>query len=223
LNLHVAAVADPNRFMIDVSVLLTETGLAWIEESEGARSSTLVSAAFYETLSEAPDELFMRFADPEQRDFFSYAREVLPSRLEPVEKFTHRSIPVLPRRHEAIRRRLLGVGGLEGELMADEFVYLVSQSWLVAKTRKILDELRRAGVRVREYADEVGGRFVHEMIAAVIPEAKIPEELTPEVIKRAGIKWIVVGGVGGLTAAATGLIGFAGGLLVRPVVRAFDP
>jgi hypothetical protein len=218
-----AAVADSGGFMIDVSMLLTESGLAWIEESEGVRSSALVSAAFDEALRESPDELLLRFSDPEQREFVSYAREVLPSRLEPIEKFSHRSIRLLPRRPEAVRKRLLRVGGLEGEVLADEFVYLVSQSWLVAKTRKILDELRRAGVKVREYAGDRGERLVHEMIATVIPEEKIPEELTPEVIGRAGIKWVVVGGVTvGLTAATSG-IGAVAGLFLNPVVKAFDP
>jgi hypothetical protein len=203
--------------------------VAWLEESERVRTSAVVSAAFYEALLEGPDELLPRLLDPEQREFVAYARDVLPSRLETVEKFSHRSFADLRRRPEAVRRRLLEVGGLEGELLADEFVYLFTHSWLVAKTRRILDELKRAGVRVREYARGPGETLVHEMVAAVIPQAKIPSELTPELIKRAAIKWVVVGGAAaGLTAlgpigAAVPPIAAALAPFFPPGVRAFDP
>jgi hypothetical protein len=210
-------------FMVDASTLLTEAGLAWIEESDPSRSGIFVSAALYRALEEGADELLLRFAEPEQREFVFHAREVLPGRLESVEKFSHRSVRSLPRRAEAVRGRLLDVGGLEGELLADEFVYLVSNSWLVAKSRHILDELRRAGARVREYAGGYGDRLVHELIAQVIPADKIPKELTAEVIAKAGIKWVVTGGATlGLLGATSG-ISAAAGFVLPPAIKAFDP
>jgi hypothetical protein len=210
------------RFMVDISLLLTDAGATWIEESEYARSAAFVSAAFYEALREPSEAMLLRFADPEQRDFVRLAREVLPSRLEAVEKFSHQSIPRLPGRQEDVRQRLLAVGGLEGEILADEFVYLVSNSWLLAKTRRLIDELKRAGARVVEYVGEHGEPLLRQVIAQVIPEEKLPKELTQEVIAKAGVKWVIVGGtkVGLLHAPPVAKLA---GHLVKPLLKAFDP
>jgi len=145
-----AVYVEADRLMLDVSLFLTEQGVTWLQEQDRIKSRLVVSAAFSEALPTLPDDVLLRFADRDQRDFLSYAREVLPRALEGVERFSYREIRSLPRTHERVRRRLLENETVEGEVLADEFVYLVTQSWLLAKTRRMLDELKRAGVRVRE-------------------------------------------------------------------------
>lgn len=208
--------------MVDPSLLLTEPGVQWLETSEDARAAAVVSYGFAEAVRIGDDDVLLRFVDSDDAGSISEARERLLYVLDGIDAFTHQQINRLPARSANVRRQLLRSED-DGEILADEFVYLVTHSWLLAKTRHVLDALRRAGVRIREHTPPYGDRLRRELIEQVIPAANIPAELTDEVQARAAIKWVIVGGTTLGLAGATGGWGAIGGLLLGPVVRAFDP
>ena len=151
---------------------------------------------------------------------------MLRSLLEPVEKFSHRPAN-LPEEVESIREVLLRTETPEAEIFVDEWVYLMTHSWLVAKLKPFLTNVRAAGADVFEFtarsAREYRERLFQELVALVIPEARLPAVLTPRELRRVGIKWVIYGSSLAAGAAVAGPIGAVAGGLTHPVIRAIDP
>lgn len=183
----------------------------------------LVSAAFREALFEQPDSFFIPFIAQDGPASIARARELLPSVVEGVATFSHQEVVEMEAPEEAVRQAILETGSPFAEVIADEWTYLATQSWLVAKLATVLDALRDAGADVHEYVRRYRHRLVHELIAAVVPEAHIPDQLTPGTIQRVGIKWVVLGGAALAGHSVLGPLGPTAGLVTRPIVRAFDP
>jgi hypothetical protein len=144
--------------MVDPSLALTEEGIALFEDEEISRQLT-VSRAFAELLDDRErwGELAAFGVVPDERLIFRL-RELLEPRW--VEKFSYTEIERLSEESAAIRDRLLQDGEPLGDVAADQWVFLVSRSWLLDRTKRFLERLRRAGARVLEVTTQQMGRLV---------------------------------------------------------------
>jgi hypothetical protein len=228
--------------MIDPSVLLTEAGLEWFLRSvrDGqARRSAVVPESFYWAVMEGPDEMLLPFVGRRDREMIGVARDMLRPVLEPVGtvgRFSHESVAALPADVRIVRDLLLRNGRPEASIFADEWVYLATQSWLIAKSKAFLSRVRQAGADVVEIIPRSTrldrAVLVRGLIADVIPEAKIPDVVTPDVLRAARIKWVIycagsvsIGGAAGIIGGPVGgvIAGALGGAPIRRVIQAFDP
>lgn len=225
--------------MIDPSVLLTAAGLEWfirsVHDGEATRS-VVVPESFYWAVIDGPDEVLLPFGGRRGHEMIGVARDTLRPVLEPVERFSYESITDLPADVKIVRDLLLRNGRPEARIFADEWVYLATQSWLVAKSKAFLSRVRQAGADVVEIIPRSTrldrAVLVRGLIADVIPEAKIPEVVTPDVLRAAHIKWVIycagrigIGGAAGVIGGPVGgvIAGALGGVPIRRVIQAFDP
>jgi hypothetical protein len=220
-----------DRFMIDPSLLLTESGLAWfinVASDRVVTKSAVVSESFYWALTEGPDDMLLPFVGRRDREIVKLARRRLPVLLERIDKFSYRTTENTTPEVQAVRDAVLRTGRPEADIVADEWTYLVTKSWLIAKRKAFLSRVKRAGANVVEItgrcADEYRERLIRRLIASVIPHDEIPDVLTRSDWSRIGIKWVIYGGAVAGEHAAAGWIGAAaGGLLTGPVIQAIDP
>jgi hypothetical protein len=225
--------------MIDPSVLLTEAGLEWfirsVRNGEASRSA-VVPDSFYWAVIDGPDEMLLPFVGRRDREMIGVARDTLRPVLELVERFSYESITALPADVKIVRDLLLRNGRPEASIFADEWVYLATQSWLIAKSKAFLSRVRHAGADVVEIIPRSTrldrAALVRGLIAEVIPEAKIPDVVTPDVLRVARIKWVIycagragIGGAAGMIGGPVGgvIASALGGVPIRRVIQAFDP
>jgi hypothetical protein len=120
-----ASGSGADRFMVDPSVLLTDEAIQALYD-EGVPSGSVVSASFYDALSEGPDELFLPFMTIPDQQLLRRARDELRSQLEVAEKYSYRLVESLPNELDAIRGSLLERESVAGPVLADEFAYLAT-------------------------------------------------------------------------------------------------
>lgn len=221
--------------MVDPSLALSGEGLVWLEEDEEARHSIVISAAFMEWLRGERDiDLFSVIA-PEDVEMADERRRQLVSLLGDAPTFSYQDAH-LSREGEAVRVALLESAGPAAEVHADEWAFLQSHSFLASKVRHPLDAFRDAGAVIVEFGRKVGGQLVRR----VIPAERVPRVLTAELMAKATVKWIVVGGatvgggtLGGVLGTAIGgppgafiggkAGGLGGGAIANAAVMAIDP
>jgi hypothetical protein len=245
-----------DRVMADPSLLLSNRQL--FGDPQLARN-LIVSKSFATAVAQGQLERLAPFIPPVSvppsgyiDDSLSAWRRSAARRLLEIETFSAEEVQELPDDVSAVLKRIRQLSTPAAEILADEWVYLATQSWLASKTQFVLDKIRESGAEVHEYArrsvgllqEAVGGktklvgdrvalvraRLVVELIKDVTGETP-PEPLTPEIIARARIKWIVYGVAVGVPAAGGAAIGGPGGAalgavagnLALPVIRAFDP
>ena len=176
---------NPNddRFMVDPSLLLLDGGRLLLDDPALA-SNIVVSSTFVSALGEGQDDRIAPFLIDGTFELLAPdRRDALLSILAETEQFSASSSE-LPDVITEIRDALLQLPSPSAEILADEWVYLTTHSWLTAKTRHLLDKLKE----VHAHVDEYRGKLVHEMIAEVVPEAHIPETLTPRFLVKVGAK-----------------------------------
>lgn len=213
-----------SALMVDPSILLSQRGLDWLERDSPGPTDIVVSAAFYEALSNPSISLFLR------RGIESAGRQITLQRLriylDGVQRFDGEAVE-LPDPIEEIRQALLSRSGYDNRIFADEWTYLHSQSWMIARSERAIRAFERAGAGVLQY----GRRLRDELINVVMPQPAMPRIISQTFLARVGAKWLFVAGaaaVGGALAAIGGggaLAGAVGGvafLPAVPIVRAFD-
>jgi hypothetical protein len=138
--------------MIDPSLALTDEGMALFEDEEIARGLA-VSNAFYEALAN----------EDRRQDFevFGVVPDVnqmrrLRALLEPswIEKFSTEDLGELPDGAAEIRARLLDDGEPLAQIAAEQWVFIVSRSWLLDRGRRFVNRVARAGAELIEWSAE---------------------------------------------------------------------
>ncbi len=207
------------RLMLDPSFLFSEDGVDWLEQDQPELASIVVSAAFARWLSPFEPEP-TSFIDGDDWNDYPQRRDRLYNVLNNAPRFRYSDVEASlnpPSREVLTAILTLDLPSLEAEVLADEWAFLQSQSWLVAKLQRPIDVFRDSGAAVIQFGRKLRG----QMIETVIPKEDTPPALTTSLVAKAGAKWIVVGGA---TGGGT-LLGGAGALLgldAVPVVRAFD-
>jgi hypothetical protein len=206
--------------MLDPSFLLSADGIAWFERDESAREGIIIPATVWYWLTSARpdgDAQLLPLVGRGNRDAYYERSARLAQILEGVQVFRFDSVD-LPGPSADVMRSLLGRGGIARQVLAEEWAFLQSSSWLLSKVRRPINAFRDAGAIVVEY----GAKLRDEMIELVMPHEPIPAILTPELLAKAAAKWLLVGGAGA-AAAPLGPAGAALAPLSIPVVRALDP
>jgi hypothetical protein len=154
------------RVILDPSVLFTEEALRWLEMPELRR---------YLAVSQA---LWMRLEDPEAgAQFVPFGVHPSPEEIQRVrralaeiEKFSG-DRPNLPPGTLEIRGRLLASNEPLTDVLADEWVFVTTQSIAVlrAVARRTLDAFRDAGARVYEVTDQKMKKTLDNIEAHVPP------------------------------------------------------
>lgn len=200
------------RLMLDPSFALSEDGIGTVRESLELDHPLLLPEAFAEWLrgerSFDPEALiaeedlgFWEERFKELREYHAAGR--LPS-------FFRKEARLDPDAQEVLFS--LQEGNDEAaELWADEWAFLQSNSWLGSKLDRCLDAFERAGATVLK----AGREARTQLLLQVLPPGRIPPSLTAEVIVRAGLKWVVLGGAG---YAAGHLVGTAVGGPAGPLI-----
>jgi hypothetical protein len=150
----VAIEGAESRVMIDPSLALTDDGIALFGDERMARGLA-VSRSFYEALD---DEA--RWSELEAFGVEVDGERIrrLRQALEPtwIEKFSYEDVETLTDDSRAIRDALLGDGEGLADAAADQWVFLVSRSWLLDKATRFLERVGRAAAQVWELtADEM--------------------------------------------------------------------
>jgi hypothetical protein len=146
--------------LVDPSLLLSEEGLAWLGEDESARHEIVSSRALAERLRGGVDVGLSQFIAPEDEGSVLERLERLAVLIESVEQFSYRDVD-LPRLEAQVMQALLIADGANGELLADEWAFLIAHSWMASKLRYVLDRFRDVGAVIIQY----GRRLRDEMIS----------------------------------------------------------
>lgn len=222
--------------MVDPSLLLSREGIEWLGEDPAARSAIVIPAVFAEWLAGSRDLDLRALIAPEDLQLVDEHRARLTDILADVAVFSYRDAVALGPASRSVLDALLSSEDPVGELRADEWAFLQSHSSLASKLRRPLDAFRDAGATIVE----VGRKAARTLIEQVIPAEHIPAILTPQLLARVTIKWVIVAGsgvggeslgavvgtlVGGPPGAliASKLTGLAAEQLTTAAVLAIDP
>lgn len=207
------------RLMLDPSFLLSSDGFQWLEGNWAGNWDIAVPSTFFKWLEHpARHELLRQFVTPDDQAGYEERSERLSYLLNSGNQFSLNDAPLLDDAVASVLRELMARPEATGELWADEWVFLWSNSWLLSKLHHPLDAFRDAGAAVVEYGRSARDR----MISLVMPNEQLPAAVTPELLGKVAAKWLVVGGTG----AAGTLLGPLGGALgpaAIPLIQAFDP
>ena len=224
--------------MVDPSILFSEEGIAWLQEDRTARDGIVVPATVMRWLRGEIDLNRRWFIAQEDLEMIDQRREQLLNVLDGVSTFSYQAVDLSPD-HDAVLRNLLeaheGPFASNG-IHADEWAFLQSHSFLISKLRNPLDAFRDAGSVTVEFGRKVG----RQLVLKVIKAEHVPPVLTPTLMAKATVKWIVIGGAavgGGTLAGVVGTAiggpaggfyggkagGVAAGAIINAAVLAIDP
>jgi hypothetical protein len=146
------AIEPVSRVILDPSVLFTEEALSWLDDPE-LRPSLVVSQALWDRLQlpEAGDQ-FEPYGDRPSPDEVIRLRGLVAE----IERFSG-DVVGLPQEIRAIRDTLLFGDEPLADVLADEWVFLTSQSMAVIRgdAQRTLDAFRRAGAQVYTVSNEL--------------------------------------------------------------------
>ena len=184
--------------LVDPSVLFTDRGMAWIADAD-VRQRVLISNAFRIALDY--DYLGQRlagFVDEADPDPLEERIGQLRGLLDGIATVSSEGVGLST--EDSAVLEVLRTENWEGDILADEFTYMLTHSFMVAATRHTLNAFSRAGAVVIRVGQRFGSRWTRQVIS--------PESL-PRLIadgtanRRAGIKFIVNAIVAGGAVAAT--------------------
>jgi hypothetical protein len=210
---------QPDLLMLDPSFLLSREGADLLGDYE-FRRQTVIPLAFMAWMQEGGSlKEILPLVAPDDVDELAEHRGDIWELFSLMQTFSAQGIQ-LAEHDEDVLLTLRERGDPISMMIADEWAFLQSHSWAVAKLPVMLDAFRDAGAAVVQY----GRKLRDEMIKTVIPQTGAPPAMTPQLLATAAAKWIVLGGAG----AAGAAIGTVGGAMIGsgvaiPVVRAFDP
>jgi hypothetical protein len=177
--------------ILDPSVALTQDALAWLEDPE-LRPSLVISAALWERMldPEADDE-FRAFDVIRDPDLIRRLRAALES----VPRFSYRDVPELPDEARAVRDALLSSDEPLNEVLADEWVFLQTQSLAALRdgVRRTMEAFVRAGARIYEATNAAMTRALGELqdrlppgLVRVMKGAAGPKDPIPKALLAGG-------------------------------------
>lgn len=214
--------SDPSEelLLLDPSVFLGDEGFGWLEDlPHDERRRFVVSSTFFNQVAgkaeytAADEELWGPLPG-------EGARRQLLELIADLTIFSENDVPRdLPPLVGEIAIRLAQMGS---QVAVEEWFYLQSNSWLGAGSRKVLDHFKRAGAKVVE----VSGNAVEDLTwLAAGQRPGPPGTLTPELIRKAGINVVVVGGMttaGFLMPVLTIPVGIVA-LIINPLLGPAQP
>jgi hypothetical protein len=215
LEVFTTRMAEANaehRYMVDPSILLSEAGISWFEDHEDARSEVVVSDAFLGALGEYRESLFFPSLPDGERSAFALRRQRLLDLEQEwdIARFSSVGVELPDGEANSVLKALLNSDEPDAQILADEWTFLQSQSWMIAAGRAALDAFRRHGALSIEFS----GPFSRNLAKRVVPEEHIPARLRGRFLARVGAKWVVWGGTT-VGAAVGGAL--AGGALAGPI------
>jgi hypothetical protein len=217
---------DEERILVDPSLLLTDRGELWVA-NRSIQDHLLISSAFYNQIfKDSVDLLSSPFLSDEDPDGYgerlARLRDVID---DGIATYSWREDgDSLGDEARSVLEVLLS-STTSGDVLADEFTFLVTHSWMVTARRYTVGAFNRAGAVVVR----VGKRMGRQATSLVIDPEDLPQLIADGSLnKRAGIKWIVSTIYGGGIAAASPIPPLAIGLGVLapwlPVIfREIDP
>lgn len=144
---EMAGAETPARIIIDPSFLFTDEALTWLDDPD-VGPSLVISESLWQRL-ENPDrgEQFLPYGVHPNADQIRRIRNAFEAS---EMRFSYREVEQLPQGARGIRDALLSSNEPLADVLADEWVFLTSQSLAVIaeKTKASLDAFRRAGGQV---------------------------------------------------------------------------
>lgn len=204
--------------LIDPSVLLSRRGLEWLASRGSNEAGIVISRGFKQALLEYPDRELRRFLHVRDSGSYPRRRDRLLRLTEDIPTFSYRDVLLANSQMAAIQEGLLGLFP-EGEVLADEWAFLQSNSWLVSANRRVLAAFRNAGAVIVEF----GRKALDDVIRMSVPERDIPETLTSAFLAKVGGKWVVAGGSLIWLGITLGPLAGPAGLAAPVLIQAFDP
>jgi hypothetical protein len=157
-----------------------------LSEHEGNLEALILSDALVRAIQQGAPEALAWFSEVTGDDLGRLTEVV--SRFQ---TFSHKSVLAPDRNVEAVRGRLIASHDpTTAEILADEWTFLRTQSWLGATTRKVFDAVKAAGGRIRELPSPIARR----LIAKTLRKSDLPEHIPLKTLLRAGMKWIGAAG-----------------------------
>ena len=146
---------DGHGVMLDPSFALSEKGAAFLSrDAEGEIERFAVSRSFVEALENG--------YVPDMRAWFSEAEPaidllLLREALGGAQHFSHEEVEVEEPRVAEVRDALLGeLSPTAAEILADQWVFLQTQSWITSKLRYTFEVMAERGADLRELPEKVG-------------------------------------------------------------------
>jgi hypothetical protein len=176
-----------HKLMLEASFLLSEEGVLWLRR-EGAATieSVVVSKALFRQVTRREAVSLAWFGEPSEEGL-----AILAETLGRAQLFSHEEVEVIDEKVRAVRDNLLAAHEEPiADVLADEWVFLQTQSWLGAKSRRAFDAFDAAGAKVRE----VPRALARRIIARTLKKKHLPEHIPLKMLIQAGMKWIAVGG-----------------------------
>ena len=173
--------------MLEASFILSEEGVSWLT-GEGAQyvEGMAVSRALVGEMQQRDSGALSWFGELDS-DRLGTLAEVLGR----AQLFSHEQIGEVGEGAGAVRSRLFAEHDQRtAEILADEWIFLQTQSWIGAKSRKAFDAFKAAGGRLRELPSPIARR----LIAKTLKKEELPEHIPLKLLRKAGMKWIAVSG-----------------------------
>jgi hypothetical protein len=167
-------------------------------------------------------------ADPRVLNWFSSIRDTrlvaerafqIGQVLDQFPTISHERVQ-LPYDADLIRQAIIARRGPISEVVADEWAFLQTQSWFVARLRRTADRFVQAGASLVDHPRQM---LEHLLIEHVIPREHIPTSLTPAFLAIVGAKWAGVGGAAVAAHAFGPLVAMGAEIAATKIVRMFDP
>jgi hypothetical protein len=155
------------KVLLDPSILFTDEALTWIADPE-IRPSLVVSSALWERLTDpAIGELLAPFRVSPDPDRVGRLRDALAE----IDKFSYQDVEMPSEEARAVRDALLAGDEPLPEVLADEWVFLASQSIAIVSVdaRTTLDAFRRAGGQVFDVSNRVMRRGLRRIRKSLPP------------------------------------------------------
>ena len=180
---------DGHGVMLDPSFVLSEEGAAFLSAgAEGGIERFALSRSFFDALESGnvPDvEGWFPEEGPAVEP--SSLREALAG----AQLFGYDEAEVEEPRVAEVREGLRGeLDPMMAEILADQWVFLQTQSWITSKLRYSFDVMSERGAEIKELPRKVG----RKVIERTLKKKELPERVPLGMAAQAGAKWFAVGG-----------------------------
>lgn len=183
----------PDQILLDPSVLLGEAGFAWLTSVPREELSRFIipktfvdQVAGHAEYSSLDEELWGPLPT-------GNSLHALAEAINDLTTFSADEAPLnLPFEVLQVVAQLRDFGS---EVAVEEWLYLQSNSWIAARSRRLFDHFKRAGAK----ALEVTGDLLDDVTWLALGSRPRNEPLTASLRARAGVNVVIVGGVATLT------------------------
>ena len=209
-------IEDPERVLVDPSLLLDPSSLDWLVE---VADMVVVSSRFRQLVVDDSIAADSPLLPPSSTGMDANTRNRLIDFMQRTWTFSLTSVEPTRRQADVVQS-LLQSGSLSDSVDVEQFMYLQSHSIMYSLTRRPLDAFKRGQAVVQEY----GSNVLDLALDRVIPSTHRARYSPRQLFVRGGIKWLIVGGGGAAAGAFGSLPGVIAGSGVADIlVRAADP